>query len=40
VTNGRRLNILMDGTKDEAVGFLVQGIWASSPNDGGSLSNF
>ncbi|MEM7118103.1 MAG: PEP/pyruvate-binding domain-containing protein [Chloroflexota bacterium] len=37
--NNKRLNILMDGASDEAVGYLVSGNW-SVPDDLGSLSTF
>lgn len=40
VTGGRRLNILMDGTNDEAIGYLVTGNWQSETKEKGSVSNF
>ncbi|MBE2198953.1 MAG: PEP/pyruvate-binding domain-containing protein [Anaerolinea sp.] len=36
----RRLNILMDGANDEAVGYLVAGEWQRSDNNEGQLSTF
>lgn len=40
VANNRRLNIIMDGSNEEAVGFLVSGDWALPDDQGGSLSSF
>ena len=40
VAAGRRLNILMDGTNDEAVGYLVSGSWQAETKEKGSVSNF
>jgi hypothetical protein len=40
VANGRRLNILMDGANDEAVGYLVSGNWQPKAEKMGSVSNF
>jgi hypothetical protein len=40
VANGRRLNILMDGSNDEAVGYLVKGQWQSKAEKQGSVSSF
>jgi hypothetical protein len=39
VTNNCRLVILMDGSSDEAIGYLTQGNWPS-PNQQGSVSSF
>jgi hypothetical protein len=39
VTPGRRLNVLMDGSSDKAVGFLVSGRWQTSDSKA-SVSNF
>lgn len=40
-SDGRRLAILMDGTQDEAVGFLIAGDWTDEPLETkGSLSTF
>jgi len=38
--SGRRLTILMDGSRDETVGFLVSGSWADGSNEQGTISNF
>jgi hypothetical protein len=40
VAAGRRLNILMDGTNDEAIGYLVSGRWQAETKEKGSVSNF
>jgi hypothetical protein len=40
VTGGRRLNILMDGSNDEAVGYLVSGVWEQKTEEKGSVSTF
>ncbi len=40
VAGGRRLNILMDGENDEAVGFLVDGNWESKAEKMGTVANF
>jgi hypothetical protein len=40
VSNGRSLNILMDGSKDEAVGYLVKGQLQSKAEKQGSVSRF
>jgi hypothetical protein len=39
-TGGRRLNILMDGTNDEAVGYLASGDWETKSDVKGSVSTF
>ncbi len=38
--SGRRLTILMDGSRDETVGFLVTGSWTDESNERGTISNF
>jgi hypothetical protein len=40
VADGRRLTILMDGSRDEAVAFLESGNWKDEFNRYGSVSNF
>jgi hypothetical protein len=40
VSGGRRLNILMDGSTDEAVGHLVSGNWQSNQDTTGSVSTY
>jgi hypothetical protein len=40
VTGGRRLNILMDGSNDEAIGYLVSGNWETKSDVKGSVSTF
>jgi pyruvate,water dikinase len=37
---GRRLTILMDGSKDEAVGYLVTGTWDDQSDEKGTISTF
>jgi hypothetical protein len=39
-THGRRLTIVMDGTKDETVGYLAEGDWQSPTESGGAISSF
>lgn len=39
-TPGRRLNILMDGMNDEAIGYLVSGDWPVTDSYQGSVSTF
>jgi hypothetical protein len=39
-TNGRRLTIVMDGTRDETVSYLAAGDWQSPSEAGGAISNF
>ncbi|GAG90345.1 unnamed protein product, partial [marine sediment metagenome] len=40
--NGKRLTILMDGTKDEAVGYLAETdeLWSDESNEKGTISTF
>lgn len=38
--SGRRLTILMDGSRDETTGFLVTGSWSDESKAQGTLSNF
>lgn len=33
---GRRLNVVMDAERDEAVGYLVDGTWSADPTNGGT----
>jgi hypothetical protein len=41
VAHGRRLNVLMDGSTERAVGYLARGRWpAAEPQAGASVSNF
>lgn len=40
VANGRRLNILMDGNSDEALGYLLAGQWQISSEDHLSMPSF
>ena len=40
VSNNRRLNILMDGTNDDAVGFLAKGDWKLVEDPLATVSNF
>ena len=40
VTDGRRLTILMDGSRDEAIAFLQSGEWKDEVNEQGSVSTF
>lgn len=40
VAGGRRLNILMDGSNDEAIGYLVSGTWETKSDVKGSVSTF
>lgn len=39
-TGGKRLTILMDGSNDEAVGYLVKGDWKEIEDVAGSISTF
>jgi hypothetical protein len=39
-TNGRRLTILMDGSKDKTVGYLVSGEWPEYGAESGTVSTF
>lgn len=40
VAGGHRMNILMDGNNDEAVGYLVSGNWEDKTEEKGSVSTF
>lgn len=40
VAQGKRLTILMDGTREEAIGFLESGEWPVTDDGLGSVSNF
>jgi pyruvate, water dikinase len=40
VTNNRRLNILMDGANDDAVGFLAKGDWKTAQDPLATVSHF
>ena len=40
VAEGKRLTILMDGSNDEAVGYLVEGDWKNPDGVAGSISTF
>lgn len=40
VAEGRRLSILMDGSRDEAIAFLESGEWKDEVNNQGSVSTF
>jgi hypothetical protein len=40
VAEGRRLTILMDGSRDEAIAFLESGEWRDEVNNQGSVSTF
>jgi hypothetical protein len=40
ITGGRRLTILMDGSNDEAIGYLVSGNWEPTTEEKGSVSTF
>ncbi|MCI0396856.1 MAG: PEP/pyruvate-binding domain-containing protein [Chloroflexi bacterium] len=40
VAGGRRLTILMDGSGDEAIGFLTSGDWREGKEDKGTVSTF
>ncbi len=39
-TGGKRLTILMDGSNDEAVGYLAEGDWSEVEDVAGSISTF
>ena len=39
-SSGRRLTIIMDGSRDETVGYLASGSWAKEGDKTGSLSAF
>ena len=40
VAESRRLTILMDGSRDETVGYLVTGNWDDQPDEKGTISTF
>jgi hypothetical protein len=40
VSEGKRLTILMDGSRDEAIGFLEIGEWKDKDDGKGSVSTF
>jgi hypothetical protein len=39
-SHGRRLTIVMDGSKDETVGYLAAGSWQKEADQGGTVSAF
>jgi len=39
-SNGRRLTIIMDGSRDETIGYLASGSWAKEGDKSGTLSAF